>query len=464
MAKQENKPRKAEWFLDYNVATIDQFLSLAQELKSEATIGPPASINISFTGSKDGIDFAGEPDEVASEIKEFPNLEFISANIKAKFVESKQNIQVDVSLKFLGPHLALNIQNASSSFANNIFDIIIAKFPPEPPLSAEEEESLSNQLTNLIEHAKEAVASSEKAKEARQAAEKDLSSLEKNVEEIKKKLEDITQATKTVNQQKEKSAKEGAEIANAKAQAQADQEAAQKSREKIGALEAQVQKFYEEIEENRKKLTDTIKKANDTVEENKGQTGQIINENKELQDEIKEHLQKAVGASLFGAFKKRKEQIFISKWIWAAIIAVLILLQSGIFLWFTYNLSPEGLQQPFYERIGFILRLLVSVPIIFFICYAIRQYAKERDFEELYAFKSALSFSLSPYIDLVKNLSSSDDDRKTYSEFVVKTIGQIFEKPMGSDTEEKQLSKKDSMLVRDILDRLIDLIERAKKG
>ena len=71
------------------------------------------------------------------------------------------------------------------------------------------------------------------------------------------------------------------------------------------------------------------------------------------------------------------------------------------------------------------LRFLASAPILGMLFYCLKQYGRERDFEESYAFKSALSFSLKPYLDLVESLR--DTAQVDYQNFATSTIAQIFE-------------------------------------
>ena len=90
-------------------------------------------------------------------------------------------------------------------------------------------------------------------------------------------------------------------------------------------------------------------------------------------------------------------------------------------------------------------------------------YARERDYEELYVFKSSLSFSLSPYLDLVKKLNEeSETTNGEHRKFVIVTIKQIFENPLPARMETLLKGNADTNLLKDLLDRIIKIIERGK--
>jgi hypothetical protein len=190
------------------------------------------------------------------------------------------------------------------------------------------------------------------------------------------------------------------------------------------------------------------------------ETAAVIKANEKLQDEIREHLLKAVGASLFSAFERRKKRIELSKWVWVGLTTLAIVAQVGVFLWLASQVSSLPNDKPFYLQPAFLLRATATIPIIFFIGYAINQYARERDYEELYGFKSALSFSLSPYLDLVERLDREGAQEKM-QEFAVKTVGQIFDNPLAERVHGSRTAKGEARTAKDIVDQVIKLLESA---
>ncbi|WP_155998558.1 hypothetical protein [Thioalkalivibrio sp. ALM2T] len=460
MARQENQARQSAWIISRDVATVKGFLEFAQEIKSSGSGNTSPNVTVTLTGAKDGTNFTGDPDAVANEISIDESPKFVSVNAKLVF-PGHGNVSGTITINMARRELTINLPKGPASLAPDLFDLALSRFPPEDGLDGDQEESLSLRLSRLIREAESAAAAAKESKDSAHEANsaKDRASIaEKEVQET---LKATNAAAEQCAKNQEQSSEHSAEIGNAKAQAKADQEAIMAAREQTGPLKADIRKFHEEIEANRKRIVDAENKADHAIKTNQEATNGLIEQNEALQSEIKEHLQKAVGASLFAAFQNRKDQISGSKWIWAALVGLAIVLQTAILIWLAGDVGASESDAPFYARPGFVLRALASIPIIFFIGYGIRQYARERDYEELYAFKSALSFSLAPYLDLVKTLSEKDQTQD-YREFVVSTIGQIFENPR-QDEAAKGNPEKDSTAARELLDRMIDLMEKAKK-
>ena len=116
-------------------------------------------------------------------------------------------------------------------------------------------------------------------------------------------------------------------------------------------------------------------------------------------------------------------------------------------------------EKAFYAQPMFILKATVALPIIALIVFCIKQYAHERDYEELYAFKSALSFSLSPYIDLVRDLAEAEQSQESRT-FVMKTIDQVFSDPLVKLDSDKKVSKKDSRAMKELIEAPGKLVDK----
>ena len=166
---------------------------------------------------------------------------------------------------------------------------------------------------------------------------------------------------------------------------------------------------------------------------------------------------------MFSAFEKRKKRIEISKWVWAGFTTLAIIAQVVVIVWITNHVQSIGTDIPFFKTPSFILRVTVSIPILFFICYSIHQYAREREYEELYGFKSSISFSLSPYLDLVKKLNEGGrSNNEPHRQFVIDTIRQIFENPLPVKVESSKKGGTDPSVLKDLLDQVIKIIEKDK--
>jgi predicted nucleic acid-binding Zn-ribbon protein len=461
MAQQPNQPRQRAWIIPSELANPLRVGELARDFKAGQIVGKNANVTMNLNGSPLGINIKGEVDEALNDLESLAEQRFIGVNFQAQH-PALNNLSVTFNLNVPLEHLTINVQNGTNEQAETIFEYIQARFPRSPGPTEDEASQLTLRLVSLAAEAEKAANAAVTAEQYQREIAKRLEEAEQSTKKANEQLQAINTIVSELSQKQQEAVKNSAEISNLKAQISADAEAARGGKENIGSIEPKIRQFFEEIENNKKSLTEQQASSQELIKSTKDATDSIITHNQKLQEEIKEHLQKAVGASLFSAFQKRKEQISSSKWIWAVLTALAIVAQVVIFIWLAQAAVDGNPEQAFYQRPSFLLRSIASIPIIFFIGYAIRQYSREREYEELYSFKAALSFSLSPYLDLVESLASNKD-AEAYRDFVVKTIGQIFENPHQHEGSSERKARKDDVLAKDLLDRLIDFVEKAKK-
>jgi hypothetical protein len=193
-----------------------------------------------------------------------------------------------------------------------------------------------------------------------------------------------------------------------------------------------VKTFFTEISNHEKKMLDIRKDATDgfnklsqesqdTVARYTEQTNKIVSDNQKQQLEIKEHLRKAIGASLFSAFNVRRANLRWGKWVWTALLVACV----GVGIWITFLIAKDLQGVP--DK-AFFVKITAVIPIAFFIAFSARQYTNERRAEEEYAFKSTISISLEPYYDLVEKIRKNHPDADP--EFVKRLIYEIFDNPV----------------------------------
>lgn len=218
----------------------------------------------------------------------------------------------------------------------------------------------------------------------------------------------------------------------------------------VTALDAKIKEFYEGIDQYKDKMTTTSEDAKKNVNDNKAATDVLISTLQELENQIKDQLQKATGHSLFHSFQKRKETLVVSKWIWSG---ALLLLLCCAALW-SYWLSSNTAQLD----TAFYLRLSLSLPLIFAITFCATQYSHERKLEEEYAFKSNISISLIPYKELVEKIISTEkpEEKEKYASFIIESINNVFTSPTGKVFDHKENQKG---LSDKALKQLISIIE-----
>lgn len=215
----------------------------------------------------------------------------------------------------------------------------------------------------------------------------------------------------------------------------------------IAAREQKILEFFDEISKFRLAMSEasdlqaeTARKwdesAREEMDSNKTATGEILAANRALQDEIREHLQKAVGISLFTAFGNRQDALVGSKEQWFLRLMVTVALSFSLAAWLVWDLTSGGTLE--YSPL-FFLKLSLSFPLIYFIYFCGDQYKKERALEEEYAFKANISVSLIAYKELVEGLvkHENDTERQKYTDFIVGSINRIFEPPTPLVQEQK---------------------------
>ncbi|SHG35138.1 Predicted nucleic acid-binding protein, contains Zn-ribbon domain [Desulfacinum infernum DSM 9756] len=402
MQKQVNQ-RQLAWIAARHVLEPEKFFDFADELKNNADFGPVQNLAITLSGGALPLQLTGDPSQVRSEYEQLTDKRFTSVAIKAVFPNA-QNLNLTLSAHLQFGHINISIQNGTEEIIQKIFLLVSEFFPRSTGPSDEEIEQQSVKLAEMIREAEKAVRAGKEAEKSTKEIENIEKSSKRIFDTIQNHLSESEKLSTQIKTLANESSQKATEINNLLNQIQSNRDTSQKLRDDIGANEAKIREFFNEIEKYQKTIVSTTNEAKNKIESFQNETSAIIEKNKSLQKEVKEHLLKAVGASLFSAFEKRKKRIEFSKWIWAALTATAIIAQVLVIVWIANHVQSIQGDIPFYKTPGFILRVTVSIPIVFFIGYAIHQYAKEREYEELYGFKSSISFSLSPYLDLVKKI------------------------------------------------------------
>ncbi|EME2005940.1 hypothetical protein VWW00_004369, partial [Cronobacter sakazakii] len=115
---------------------------------------------------------------------------------------------------------------------------------------------------------------------------------------------------------------------------------------------------------------------------------------KERNDYLDALIGREVGASLFETFKQRKNELAPSVNFWKFAVPVLAI-STVLWIFFLFHLS-EG-QAMDYKLI--IINSIKALPAIGLLLFGIAQYSKERNFQEEYAFKSAVALTLKAYAE-----------------------------------------------------------------
>ena len=248
------------------------------------------------------------------------------------------------------------------------------------------------------------------------------------------------------------------------------------ARSKMTDQLTQITAFYGEIETHRLQMTEAGKAAQlhlsdlsssteKAVTDLRERTDDVVSTNESLIDQIKDHLRKAIGASLFTAFDTRRRRISIASWVWAALLLASVSCTIWFAFWFVSEvakltsvadvakLNKEA--PPSFQWIVVYARLVIVAPLAFLITFAAKRYTSERRAEEEWAFKSAISISLDPFRDLIARMKNDGQD----TVFVERLVSEIFDNPSKRlYTVPQDKEKKDGPdilgLVKDALDKI----------
>ena len=142
-----------------------------------------------------------------------------------------------------------------------------------------------------------------------------------------------------------------------------------------------------------------------------------------------------VSVSLSKSFEERVTKLGTSVSLWRWIVLAVAITNLSVIIFFYYYNPPTDI----WQRItGSALK---AVPALFLLYYAISQYNKERNFQETYAFKSAVALTLMAYRDQLASEEKKED-------FIIEAVRNIYIPP------EINQSKADSKDVSSILDML----------
>ena len=158
----------------------------------------------------------------------------------------------------------------------------------------------------------------------------------------------------------------------------------------------------------------------------------FIEDKKEFFDERINYLQeligKEVGASLFKTFKQRKDELEKPMLFWRSAVPLMAIATISWIFFLFYNQESITNINMWWQ--AFAVNTLKSIPAIFLLFFAINQYRKERNFQEEYAFKSAVALTIDAYAGRLTDNANKD-------KLIMEAVLNIYKTPI----EEKQLKE-----------------------
>lgn len=173
--------------------------------------------------------------------------------------------------------------------------------------------------------------------------------------------------------------------------------------------------------------------------------------------DIERYTSMAADGSLGTKFDQRKSDLSKSVTGWAIVVGIMafvsIVWSICVFTIFTHQSSNEW--------ISFVVNFLKTAPAYFMLGFTINQYRKERNLQEEYAFKSAISMTLTAYSEM---LSDADEpSNKARIDMLARSIEQIYGSPRIHTEATKPLLSFNSRDVSNSLKSLVETIKEIKK-
>lgn len=166
---------------------------------------------------------------------------------------------------------------------------------------------------------------------------------------------------------------------------------------------------------------------------------------KERNDYLDALIGREVGASLFETFKQRKNELAPSVNFWKIAVPVLAI-STVLWIFFLFHLS-EG-QTMDYKLI--IINSIKALPAIGLLLFGISQYSKERNFQEEYAFKSAVALTLKAYSEQL--ISEENKDA-----LILSSVSSIYKSPIYHSKLKVEDGKNAIDSVSDLLGKFKDI-------
>lgn len=229
-----------------------------------------------------------------------------------------------------------------------------------------------------------------------------------------------------------------------------------------------------DINENSKKFNEIVNgqknieiELNKTIESSKT-TNENINKTKEYIDSQKSQIEKMVGLATDGAigykFDERQKSIFKNIRFWKLLVPISYVLAAiwviTIFTFLTTDVGDIWL--------NLLINLVKTTPAWFLVGFTTNQYKKEREYEEEYAFKSAVAMTVTSYTSLLSN--DNVNEMKTKDQVLSKVLDNLYSSPLRRDEAKNHnflKKKKDDVTYKakeleDILRPIVELIKEVK--
>ncbi len=172
---------------------------------------------------------------------------------------------------------------------------------------------------------------------------------------------------------------------------------------------------------------------------------------KERSDYLDDLIGREVGASLFETFKHRKQELNKPIFWWRIAVGASAILAL---LWIVGLFWNTSLGELTWQSLA--VNSLKTLPAFAIFYFSISQYTKERNFQEEYAFKSAVALTVNSYATQLKVEENQD-------KLIMESVDKIYRTPIDKKLEQNFTAKEINQQFSVVKDLVKDLKEMIKK-
>lgn len=187
-----------------------------------------------------------------------------------------------------------------------------------------------------------------------------------------------------------------------------------KANEQVDDINKSINEYKSEYGSTAKKFEDLTNEFKEKLEFVEGKHEYFTERNSYLDDLIG----REVGASLFETFKQRKNELSPSVTFWKWAVPCLAV---ATVVWISLLFHWSSDKEMSYQLL--IINSIKALPAIGLLLFGIAQYGKERNFQEEYAFKSAVALTLNSYAEQLKNIENKDA-------LILASVSSIYKSPI----------------------------------
>ena len=230
---------------------------------------------------------------------------------------------------------------------------------------------------------------------------------------------------------------------------------------------SELPKFKESLDSEKGAILNPVRDEIKKISEDKNEITKYLDIlNKEnIEERIKQlnQLIQLKGASnLFETFNQRKAELNQPVLIWGivTIIVFIAVFLLGILVFSNFNLQEFGKTPDSISIQILIINTIKMIPAIIILLFSSRQYAKERAFQEEYAFRSAVALTVQAYADLIKG----EKGQEIKNRLIADAVKDVYRSPKPMSWEGGNVISFRTKGLNDSIKSLTDMIKELKDG